>query len=238
MKKKLLLGVIMLLMAAFAHAQKTYVLLTGINNYGTGKNNLNFPVNDAKDLKQIFEHQGAIVALLTSKFVTKDNINKKLDAIIKLAKPEDKVIFFFSGHGGSDVFCCYRFQEYHYSELALKLSKARTDKVFCFIDACHSGSAQYAVGASSGLDGVRPVFCMASRPEEYSSERFLVDNGIFTQALIKALRGKADYDGNRAITLMETFKYVHNDVIQRSANKQHPQLAGNSALFNTVITKW
>ena len=93
MKKKLLLGVIMLLMAAFAHAQKTYVLLTGINNYGTGKNNLNFPVNDAKDLKQIFEHQGAIVALLTSKFVTKDNINKKLDAIIKLAKPEDKVTF-------------------------------------------------------------------------------------------------------------------------------------------------
>ncbi len=238
MMKKVITILLMLSVAFSVHAQKTYVLLTGVNNYGTGENNLNFPVKDAQELKQVFDRQNATVALLTSKYVTKENINKKLDAILKLAKPEDKIIFFFSGHGGPGAFCCYGFNLYKYSDLAEKLSKARTNKVFCFIDACHSGSARYATDTQANFNGVKPVFCIACRPEEYSMEKFLVDNGVFTQALTKALRGKADYDGNRSVTLMEIFKYVHSDVVKRTNNKQHPQLVGNNALYETTITKW
>ena len=220
------------------YAQKTYVLLTGVNNYGTGENNLNFPVKDAKELKQIFDRRGATVAMLTSKYVTKENINKKLDAIIKLAKPEDKIIFFFSGHGTPGAFCCYKFDLYKYSDLAEKLSKARTSKVFCFIDACHSGSARFATNEQTGLGAVKPVFCIACRPQEYSFEKFLIDNGVFTQALTKGLRGKADYNNNRSITLFELFKYIHSDVIQKTQDKQHPQLIGSQNLYDTVLIKW
>ncbi len=236
--KKVLLTMLMLLAVFSIHAQKTYVLLLGVNNYGTGENNLSFPVKDAKELKQIFDKQGMTVAMLTSKYVTKENIDKKLDAIIKLARPQDKIIFFFSGHGTPGAFCCYGFNLYRYSDLANKLSQARTSNIFCFIDACHSGSAQFATNEQTGLGSVNPVFCIACRPQEYSYEKFLVDNGVFTQALTKGLRGKADYNKDKKITLLELFKYAHADVIQKTKDNQHPQLVGSQNLYNTVIAKW
>lgn len=238
MKRIQMLLLLMVAAVVSIQAQKTYVLLTGVNNYGTGQNDLLYPVKDAKELKQVFDRQGATVAILTSKYVTRKNIDRKLDAIMKLAGPEDKIIFFFSGHGCPSAFCCYGFDLYPYSELAEKLSKARTKQVFCFIDACHSGSAQFSITGGNNLEGTQPVFCMACRPGEYSVEKYLFGNGIFTQALTKALRGKADYNGDSKVTLSETFKYVHADVKDKSHGNQHPQLAGSSTLFDTVLTQW
>lgn len=52
------------------------------------------------------------------------------------------------------------------------------------------------------------------------------------------MRGKADKDNNREITVMELFKYIHTDVVKRSKQKQHPQLIAPQSMYNMVITKW
>ena len=233
------------LMVASMQAQKTYVLLTGINNYGIEEDaNLRYPVKDVKELKQVFENQQYTVASLTGKYVTPQNIQEKLNAIIKLAKPVDRIVFFFSGHGGSGALACYQGAPLFYDDLVRILSNAKTNKVFCFIDACHSGSALSAtLSGTANLNGAKPVFMTACRADETSIDMPFLENGYFTQAVLKGLRGKADENRDRKITLVELFQYVHKDIASKMtifpADKQmHPQLIGSTSLYNTVMAKW
>jgi uncharacterized caspase-like protein len=242
------LSMIMLALAFIVvsvQAQKTYVLLTGINNYGMEEEaNLKYPVKDVKELKQVFKNQKYTVASLTGKYVTPQNIQEKLDAIIKLARPADRIIFFFSGHGGSGAVACYQGAPLFYNDLVNMLSKAKTNQIFCFIDACHSGSALSAtLAGNANLNGAKPVFITACRPEETSADMALIENGLFTQAVLKGLRGKADENRDRMVTLVELFKYVHRDIASKMTRfpadaQMHPQLIGSTSLYNTVIAKW
>ena len=58
---------------------------------------------------------------------------------------------------------------------------------------------------------------------------------FFTQALLKGLRGKCDYDHNKEITVLELFKYIHADVTRRSLKGQHPQLIAPKGMHDKVI---
>lgn len=232
-------------MVCSLNAQKTYVLLTGINNYGlTEKENLRYPVKDVKELKQVFSHQNYTIATLTGKYVTPQNIEEKLNAIIKLAKPTDRIIFYFSGHGGTGAVACYQGAPLFYDAIVSMLSKANTNQVFCFIDACHSGSALAStLAGTANLNGAKPVFMTACRPEETSADMPILENGLFTQSVLKGLRGKADANRDREVTLVELFKYVHADIVNKMSRfpadeQMHPQLIGSTALYNTVLTKW
>ena len=120
------------------------------------------------------------------------------------------------------------------------LSKAKTREVFCFIDACLSGSVSSTeydwADAHKGV-----TFMMSSRADEFSIENNWIGHGFYTQALLKGLRGKADKNDDRQITLMELFRYVYNDVTARTHNykqTQHPVLIGPSSSHDTVITRW
>ena len=120
------------------------------------------------------------------------------------------------------------------------LSKAKTKEVYCFIDACMSGSVsptEYEwADAHKGVS-----FMMSSRANEFSTENNWIGHGFYTQALLKGLRGKADKNDDRQITLMELFLYVYNDVTARTHNytqTQHPVLIGPSSSHDTVITRW
>lgn len=238
--KRITLLFIVALISLGINAQKTYALLTGISNYGVQNANLQNTTKDVKQLKTVLDNQGVIVTTLTSSNVTISNIEKKLNAIIQLAKPEDKIIFFFSGHGDTGLMLTYGPENFYYRDLMKILSKAKTKKVFCFVDACMSGSVSPTeydwANAHKGV-----TFMMSSRANEYSVENNWIGHGFYTQALLKGLRGKADKNNDRQITLMELFRYVYNDVTARTRNYkqvQHPVLIGPSSSHDTVIAKW
>ena len=238
--KRIVLSLLACLITIGINAQKTYALLTGVSNYGIQSANLQNTTKDVKQLKKVFDKQGMIVTTLTSSNATISNIEKKLNAIIQLAKPEDRIIFFFSGHGDTGMILAYGPESFYYRDLMKMLSKAKTKEVFCFIDACMSGSVtptEYEwADAHKGI-----TFMMSSRANEYSTENNWIGHGFYTQALLKGLRGKADKNEDRQITLMELFRYVYNDVTARTQNYrqvQHPVLIGPSSSHDTVITKW
>lgn len=238
--KRLLLFLIVISISIGINAQKTYALLTGVSNYGVQGANLQNTTKDVKQLKKVLDKQGMIVTTLTSSNATIPNIEKKLNAIIQLAKPEDKIIFFFSGHGDTGQIITYGPEGFYYRDLMNILSKAKTKEVYCFIDACMSGSVsptEYEwADAHKGVS-----FMMSSRANEFSTENNWIGHGFYTQALLKGLRGKADKNDDRQITLMELFLYVYNDVTARTHNytqTQHPVLIGPSSSHDTVITRW
>ena len=84
---------------------RTFVLATGVSNYGNEDINLNQTTKDAKRFKEVMETQTKDITLLTSKNVTRENVLEKLRAICNRAEKGDRVIFFFSGHGMPGAIC-------------------------------------------------------------------------------------------------------------------------------------
>lgn len=244
--KRLSLTIILVLSVFIGiNAQRTFALLAGVSNYGDTNVNLHNTTKDVKELAQVLKNQNVSVTMLTSRYANVENIKEKLNAIITVASEDDKIIFYFSGHGMTGAICAFEKELLPYTELINILSKAKTKKVFCFIDACMSGSVLqsgndgYAWGKTSASKML--TFCMSSRADEYSMENDWVGNGFFTQAMIKGLRGKADTNGDKQITLMELYTYIYKDVTTRvggNKDQQHPQLIGPKSNYGTVLAKW
>ena len=83
----------------------------------------------------------------------------------------------------------------------------------------------------------RYIVFLSSRADEVSQESSLVGSGLLTNGVIKGLRGKADSNEDKKVTVMELFKYVHKDV-QLHNNKQHPQLVTSKSLYDNVLMSW
>lgn len=233
----------LLLMAISMQAQKTYVLLAGVSNYGVDSINLYNTTKDVKDLKKVFDKQEYTTAVITSQNAYGDNIRTKLNAIVRLAKHTDKIIFYFSGHGTPGGFVPYDRTLFNYQELVDILKKTKAKHVYCFIDACMSGSVKSISSNNFGIGNAGPAICFmtASNATELSMEDSFVGHGYFTKALLKALRGMSDKDKNKQVTLKEVFHYVYNDVVYRTKNHkqvQHPQLICLDEMKSTVLTKW
>lgn len=232
-----------MLLASSIHAQKTYALLAGVSNYGVDSINLPNATKDVKQLKKVFDNQKFISALITSKFANHDNIKMKLEAIIRLAKPKDKIIFFFSGHGSPGGFVPSDRSFFNYQELVDLLKRAKAQNIICIIDACMSGSVKSISDNNFGIGNGNPKICFmtASDATEYSTESRLVGHGFFTKALLKALRGMSDKNADKEITLGELYHYIYNDVVNRTQNSKtemHPQLICPNSMKGIVIAKW
>lgn len=223
-------------------AQKTYVLSAGVSNYGMGSGNLVATDDDAKDIYKIFKKRPKTTAgIITSKYVTSENLEKRLKAIVQVAKPEDTIIFFFSGHGDSEGYLClYGGELYSYIRLCNLLNKANTKNIFCFVDACFSGSSA-SVATQTGQDN-KVTFLVSSRASETSRENPNVMRGLFAYALKKGMRGYADTNSDKRITMRELYDYVYKDVtgrmVKKGDNPQHPQFIGNDSMLDKVVIDW
>lgn len=220
---------------------RTFVLATGVSNYGNDEINLTQTTKDAKRFKELMETQTKDITLLTSKNVTRDNVLEKLRAICNRAQKGDRIIFFYSGHGVPNAIYVYD-GALLYDELIDVLSGSSASEKICFIDACHAGSVAKKTTDDSWTKAVKDnddqIFFVSCRANEYSAEHPFLGAGYFTQALLKGLRGKADTDDNKQITVIELFKYIYGDVLKRSKSEQHPQLVAPRSLFDVVVSKW
>lgn len=216
-------------------AQRTYVLVTGVSDYRNGNSPLSQTTKDAKEFCEFMKTQTKNVTILTSKFATHDGVLEKLRAICNRAGKQDRVIFFFSGHGGKGCICTYD-RNIQYSELFPILEQSAAKEKICFVDVCHAGSS------AESLRNIKAdiLFFAACKDSEFSKENGFLGQGLFTNALLKALKErKADQNGDGKITIRELFKYVREDVKAKSKGQQTPQLIGKNpnAYLNVVIAQ-
>ena len=68
---------------------------------------------------------------------------------------------------------------------------------------------------------------MSSKGKEYSLEDGGLRQGIFSHYLIKGLRGEADKNSNKTITIRELFDYVSKGVKEYTVGAQTPLIAGD-----------
>ena len=243
----------LLLQGVQARAQQSFALCMGLSKCNTpGASDISHPQYDAMDLKKVLAKQGYKAAAITNKYATRGNILDRLRRIAAAAKsPDDKIVLYFATHGSEDgYFLTYGGEFIKYSEIIEILSKAKTRHIYCFVMACYSGSMARVASDTDWSENANKwgiTFMVSSRPDEVSLSSGYAHwkHSFFGQSLIKGLRGQADRDGNKQITLLELFRYVYNEVTFRmdgSADAgggiQHPQLIGPKSEHNAVLARW
>jgi uncharacterized caspase-like protein len=111
-------------------------------------------------------------------------------------------------------------------------------RIFLIIDACYSGNSigrTFSFGpqrrSAPNLNEVMRLMTetkgravlSASRPDEVSIELHNLKHGAFTYFLMEGMKGHADQDGNRLITMNELYSYVRQKVLALSTELKVPQ---------------
>lgn len=189
---------------------------------------------------------------LINEEVTREKIIASISDHLGKAAPNDIVFIFVAGHGikhrqsGSYYFIPsdsdsenilsrgLRMSDF---EESIKILSNNVEKIIVAIDSCHSGALQVGMrnigdseDLSEAIEAAQGLYIIsASKAGELSleSDEFILDpdfngHGAFTYALVDAMMGKADYDGNKYVSLNEMFQYVSRHVPRLTNGKQHP----------------
>ena len=189
--------------------------------------------------------------LLEDAGATREAVIDGLDWLRRQATANDLAVLFLAGHGINDSSNRYYFVPVNADPARLRSTaipngdiaealQALPAKVLAFLDTCHAGNVlgntrqrNLAVGMhgdinrlvnelSSAENGV--VVFASSTGRETSQESPDWNNGAFTKALVEGLAGRADFNGDNAVSLNELNLYVADRVKQLTNGDQHANM--------------
>jgi len=186
------------------------------------------------------------------KDATTENINDALIKVFNNANRHDLIFIFFSGHGmeknGHVFLLTYdcnpqkdTFPGYYYSILQRHIIRTRAEHVIVFIDACHSGFIGFKGEEQDSfeprileeyrakIDETKVIFCSSSYGQ-LSWEDPKLEQGVFTNYLIKGLKGEAEEDASENdmdsnfVNLLEIARYVEEKVREHTRDNDDMEL--------------
>lgn len=181
------------------------------------------------------------IRILIDEEATRDNVLGTLDEVFSMAGPQDLVIFYFSGHGLNGSFLPIDFDGYNnkimHEEIAAAFNKTKARFKLCLADACHSGSliamrsgepepalVQFYQTLSKSVSGTALI--MSSKADETSLESSGLRQGVFSHFLIRGLKGEADTNKDKVISVEELYNYINGKVRDYTGNRQSPVIKG------------
>ena len=235
------------------------VLAIGVSQYKAPGNDLKHAAKDARDLAVALKaHEGKLFGrvqtrTLTDSQATRQNIEDALDWLVKQVKADDYVIVYVSGHGNIDSLGHYYYVPHDYEPGRDRTAVRWTlfhdtlsrlpGKRFLILDTCRAGGAGGLGAPVSPMDSLKGLAeqglityaaCMAGEFSFEAPGNGLIQNGFFTFALIEALSGKADTNGDGVVTLAEVDAYVANRVKLLSRGKQNPTMQRPSTIPSSL----
>jgi uncharacterized caspase-like protein len=230
---------------------KIWAIVIGVGKY-TAMPTLKFTDDDAYRFYSFLKSPegGALpenqIELLVDESATRENILRAMRNKFLKADENDVVVLYFSGHGLDGCFLPVDFDGYknklRHEEVKKVLGQSKAKHKLCIADACYSGSMQFHDGlaakgpASVTLQRFYQAFedsdggvalLMSSQQEELSLEDHGLRQGIFTYYLLQGLKGKADNNGDKLVTIAELYRYVYKNVREYTDGMQTPIMTGS-----------
>jgi hypothetical protein len=249
-------------------AGRTFVLVVGVNTYqDKGISALRFAENDARSLYGFYASHGLSptdedrVKVLLGKEATRRNVLRELRHHLerKATSPDDTVVFYFAGHGFADAQNTYlathdtELDSLPETAIAMYDLKARWSRIkagtrLFIADACHSGGLANLRGLTvkprfaetKRAEGIGTVFISAAAQNELSVENPKLGQGVFTNALVNGLKGDADRDGDRQVSLAELSAYLKLEVPKqaiRAGGDQTPVVRFDKGAGTVSLTR-
>lgn len=222
----------------------TYAVVVGIADYKIADyrtGDLRFADKDAQRVVAFLQSSegGSVptqnISLLTNRTASKNSILKAM-RIFEKATPQDRIIFYFSGHGMKGAFIPHDVSTNNpnsvltYTEIKANFKASKATTKFCIVDACLSGSMTarqvWNVAESKTLAPSNIVLMLSSRSAQSSVESGIARGGIFTFYMLRGLRGQADTNQDHIVTIKELYGFVSKGVKSNTPNKQAPLFYG------------
>lgn len=231
----------------------TYVVIVGVADYlnsgRLGLKDLSFTINDARNFKSFIEKRTMggdnwEINFLTNQKASKKNILAVLRKQFSKADENDRVIFYFSGHGDKRTFIPYdcipnepKTYLFH-KEVTNEFKRSKSRNKLLIADACYAGTLKKGNSKSKNFEKeitkvyqeINVAVLLSSSAKEVSYEDSTLQQGIFSFFLIKGWNGIADINKDKIVTIEELYNYVRNNTyhyVKKNMNKiQRPTLFG------------
>jgi len=225
-----------------------YALVVGVASYAHMPS-LKYTDDDAYQLYAFLKSPegGAIpnenIKVLVDDVATKNNILMSMEQLFSKADANDVVMLYMSGHGLEGSFIPSDFDGFKnqlsYNSINEILDQSQAKHKLLIADACHSGSlvgtrgSNYAPALNNyynileNLESGGTAMLLSSAAKELSLEYSGLRQGVFTHFLMNGLRGSADTDENKVVTISELYAYMYDEVRSYTQNAQSPILTGS-----------
>lgn len=235
-----------------------FALFVGANDGGGDRERLLYAGSDVQAVAKALADLGGVEA--DDRIILEDpsaaalergfaEISKRIE---KSAAAGERIqfIFYYSGHsdesglllGGVHV---------DYKSLRSAIDRVPADVRIGILDSCSSGAftrfkggskrAPFLVGSAAEVRG--HAFLTSSSADEAAQESDRIGGSFFTHFLVTGLRGAADTDGDRRVTLNEAYRFAFDETLARTevsaGGPQHAaydiELAGSGDLVMTDL---
>lgn len=134
-----------------------------------------------------------------------------------------ELVFYYSGHS-DETGLLLGDERVSYHQLRAALESVPADVRIAFLDSCASGAFTRAKGGTRRapflVGGARPLeghaYLTSSSENETAQESDRVGGSFFTHFLTTGLRGAADRDGDRRVTLDEAYRFAFDETLART----------------------
>lgn len=239
---------------------QTYALIVGVADYknsGPGDGDLTYATNDARAFNDFLQSAdgekvpAVNIKMLLDREATLSEILRFGNQLYANADENDRIIFFFSGHGSPSGLIPYDYDSFginvlSYDKVKELFAVSLASVKLVFADACHSGAIKKEVSSKSVeefLQDIEPkstlpqsdrrnvAIMLSSDGDQISYETPSLSQGVFAFYLMKGLSGAADKNNDNLITMAEAYYYVrdktYNYVRENMRSTQTPILFGN-----------
>ncbi len=244
--------------AADGTSIRRFALIASSNDGGPNSTRLRFANSDGESMERVLASLGGVHEsdLIMVEDATRASLSQ---AFVELrrriaheARPQlrREVVVYYSGHS-DDEGLLLGGERVSYRELRQWIDSVGAEVRIAVLDSCASGSlirlkggvhrAPFLSDVSTQARG--HAFLTASSADEAAQESDHVGAAFFTHFLLSGMRGAADANHDRRVTLNEAYQFAYNETLQRTetsrAGAQHPaydiQLAGTGDLVMTDL---
>ncbi|MEA5489063.1 MULTISPECIES: caspase, EACC1-associated type [Pseudanabaena] len=236
-----------------------YALLIGISNYNAGLNPLPSAVKDVDALQEVLLNaeiggfaDGNVTVL---KDAEKGAIETAIYHLFANRKPDDLLLFYFSGHGVTDDRRDFYFTGLSTSREALpptavsssyvqsQMYNSRSKRQVAILDCCHSGAFPKGMMAKDvgtvdiKLGGEGQAILTAADSSQYAFEQEGFELSLYTHFLVEGLKtGAADRDEDGDVSVDELHLYVEGKV-KSVNNSMSPKFFGQKEGHRIVLAR-
>lgn len=228
----------------------TYAVVVAIadyENYEEGGGDLRFSDDDAAKFYEFLcdANGGKVprdnISLLINQRATRANILRQLHEVFARATADDRIIFYYSGHGVPGLLIPYDVKGKEnvvtYAELKNAFKKSKASIKLCLIDACNANSIKITPSTTPKTttrtaQATEVAIMVSSQSYQSSIEFESLGQGVFSYFLLKGLRGSADRNKDNIINIAELHTYIYKNVKVYTGNAQVPHTYGR---FNKTM---
>jgi len=237
---------------------RRFALVVGANDGGGDRVVLRYAGSDATAVSSVLQRFGGVE--LADHTSLSDPTPEEIEAAfgrmaeqIRAAKrggDHTQFMFYYSGHSDEEGLLLGG-RRVTYKDLRRLINGVPADVRIAVLDSCASGAFTRTKGGtkrapfmvSAGAEVKGHAFLTSSSVDEAAQESDRVGGSFFTHYFTTGLRGAADVDGDRLITLSEAYQFAFDETLARTeatrGGAQHAaydiQLAGSGDLVMTDL---